>query len=275
MLSQETIKKLAEYLRIKPEDLQTAISSDTEQAIDIPELTVFIKDELEKRDSNLKTKNYNEGKTAGAEMIIKSMKEENGIDIEGKEPKQFVEALKKKFIEEAKIEPDKKVQELTQMNENFKATIAKLEREKTESEANFKKMSLQSNILNGITKDYLLSKNDLFLLMQNSGYTFEEENGKIIAKKHGETLRDAKMQDPLNFDVVFDEFATEKGLVKQEQNPLPGGRGGASSKTLPAAFATLAEFKKSWEEQGKSTNSHEFATKAQEYAKNNPDFFKE
>ena len=144
------------------------------------------------------------------------------------------------------------------------------------SKTNIEISSIQTSALNSVSKEYMLAKHDLLTLMNTGGYAIDEENGKIFVKKNGETIRDEKTQDPLPFDVVMDEFAKEKGLVKPDAAPpapTPTGRGGKSTTKPPAVFTTYKEMAAAFEAQGKSTYGHEFMTKAMEYSKDNPDFF--
>jgi hypothetical protein len=278
MLTKEKIKEMADYLHVSAEELTTAISEQNEVDIAIPDLSVYTNEELSTLKKNIEDQHYKNGFNAGSEVLVKDAKKKYGVESEGRDMDLFLEGYKKKVIEETKTEPNKKIQELESSNASLKATMARLEDEKSDLEKTHRKWKVQSNALNSIQKEYNLSKSDMMALMVSSGYEIDEdENGRVITKKQGNTVRDQKTQDPLSFDVVFEEFAKEKGQIKTETTTPPSpprGRGGTSSKNPPAAYSSLKEMEADWKAQGKSTLGEEFMAKAQECSKNNPDFFK-
>ena len=273
MLAESTVKAIAEYIRIKPEDLQAAVGDEKEVSLEIPKLLVFVSSELEERDKKVHKKGYDDGKIAGEEIIIKSLKEKYNVEADGKDTDSFITAFKAKVIEETKVEPGQKIKDLEGMVATLKKNVEKAETEKQDLENNLRKTSVRTTALNSVQKEYLLSKADMLALMTASGYDIDEENGKVITRRHGDILRDQKTQDPLSFDIVFDEFAIEKGQVKTEPAPNLTGRCGKTTHKPPAVYANITEMQKAWEAEGKSTLGAEFMAKAQEYAKDNPDFF--
>ena len=276
MLSAERIKAVEELLRVNFADFTAAINDEKEVEFELPELTGYTKEEVEALKKNVADQNYGNGLKTGSETVVKDAKKKYGVDFEGKDMDLFIDAFKKKVISENSMEPNKKIQELESVNAGLKASLSKAESEKDELVKSHHKLNLRTNALNSIKKEYNLPKSDMLTLMMASGYDIEDDNGKIVTKKHGETVRDSKTHDPMPFDVVFEEFAKEKGQIKPDAavtTPPVVGRGEKSTKTSPAAYATCKEFEAAWLAQGKSTNSAEFAAKATEYAKGNPDFF--
>ena len=260
---------------MKPEDLQAAIGDEKEVSFEIPKLLVFVASELDERDKKVQRKGYDEGKVAGEEILVKTMKEKYGVTTDGKDADSFVSAFKAKVIDETKVEPNQKIKDLEGIVSALRTNVDKTEAKNKDLENQLRKTSIRTDALNSIQKDYLLSKADMLSLMTTSGYDIDEENGKVVTRKHGEILRDQKTQDPLSFDVVFDEFAKEKGQIKIEQPAAPPqGRGGKSSTKPQSVYANFDEMQKAWEAEGKSTLGAEFMAKAQELAKDNPDFFK-
>lgn len=279
MLAEDKIKAIADSIRVNPDDFMAALNDANVVDFAIPEIFVYNKEEMEALKKNIQEQHYKDGYKTGMEVLVKDAKKKLGIESDGKDMDLFLDEYKKKIIEETKTEPNKKIQELEGVNSSLKANLARIESEKEEIIRNLKRTELKTNALSSVQKDYLLSKSDIFALMSSAGFEIDDENGKVITKRYGETFRDAKTLDPLPFDVAFDEFAKEKGLLKAAasappQNPAPG-RGGRTTTGKPAAvYSTYREMEADWKAQGKNTLSQEFLAKAEEYAKNNPDFFK-
>lgn len=270
MLSQEAIKKIAGIIKADPKVLEEAIKSEKETPVDIPELSVFTADELKTRDGNIEKTHYDNGRTAGVEMLIKDLKAKYGVELEGKDPEKFMNAFKSKIENDAKIQPDEKVKELSGTVTKLQDNIKTLQSEKEDLSKQLKNIGLTSKVLSSVEKEYLIGKSDMLSIMKSNGYSFEEEENKIVAKLNGNIIRDNMTQSPLSVDKVFDSYATEKKWIKE---PVRSGRGDGSSGGGKEIPSSLSEFEKQWKEDGKSTNSAEFLAKAQEYAKDNKDFF--
>jgi hypothetical protein len=275
MLTKDTIKKIAENLKIKTEDFEAAITNEKEVEVTIPELTIFTTDELKTRDENLKRKNYEDAKTAGVEILVKELKEKTGVSVEGKDPYKFMDAYKEHILNEAKVEPSEKIKEQDGIIEKLKTTVKSIESEKKALEDRVKETTLQQQIFSGIKKEAIIPVSDVYTLMKTKGYSFTEEKGKIIASMHGEVIRDDKTQDALSGIDALDAFISENNLEKQADPDDPTGRGGKSTKTNTGAITRLSELEKKYKEEGKSINGSEFMAEAQKLAKDNPDFFKE
>lgn len=276
MLSAEKIKAFEEAHRINYNDFVAAINDEKEVDFALPEVSIYTKDELDALKKNVTDQSYVSGLKAANDIAIKEAKKKYGLDFEGKDLDNLLDAHKRKIISETAVEPNKKIQELENVNTSLKASLARTESEMLELKNTTRKLKVSTNALNSIQKEYSLPKNDILSLMMLSGYDIDEDNGKIITTKNGETVRDTKTHDPMPFDAVFEEFAKEKGQIKAiaPEPTKPTGRGGVSSNTPPAAYGSLKEFEAAWVSQGKNIQGAEFAAKAQELAKNNPDFFK-
>lgn len=272
MLTQESINKIAEITKIEPSLLSEAITSNDESNIEIPPVISFMSDELSRRDSNLQKQKYDEGKTAGAEILIKDLKERYSVDIDGKDPDRFIEAFKTKTLEGANIEPDKKVKELQDIVDNLKATNTELEKEKISLESSIRLRSLKSKAFSGLESEFLLSNDKVFKLMENDGYTLEEDDGDVVFRLNGNIVRDTKTQDALSANKVIEEYAQKENILKKEESTR-SGRGDKSTRGSRSSVTSFSQLQKEWEESGKSINSSEFSAKAMELAKDNPDFY--
>ncbi|MEE9190116.1 MAG: hypothetical protein V3U16_05035, partial [Candidatus Neomarinimicrobiota bacterium] len=112
-MEQDLVSKAIETGEVKIESDKLIVKSEDN--------IIYTKAEFETYNKNLKDAEYKSGKTAGEEMAFKAMKNESGYEIEGyKDAKTFVSAFKTKVIEDAKIAPDKKIQDLTSDNDKLR-----------------------------------------------------------------------------------------------------------------------------------------------------------
>jgi hypothetical protein len=271
MLSEKALQTLADKLRIKVEDLSSAVKSDKDVDVTIPELTVFTSDELKLHDENLKKTNYESAKTAGEEMLIKSLKEKTGIKIEGKDPDKFISALKAQVLEEAKIEPNKKIEELQSDIDKLKINLKTAEEEKNNLSNQVRETALQQKIFAGSQKEAILPAFDIYTLMKSKGYSFNEENGKITVSQFGKVLKNDKTLEPVSGIDVFNNFIEENNLEKQEVDMK--GRGDKSTKNTSGNITKLTELVEKYKSEGKSVNGEEFMAEAAKLAKDNKDFY--
>lgn len=272
MLTQEAINKLASIIKVDAKTLSDAIGSESETTVEIPDLSAFTPEELERRDSNIKKENYDSGKVAGVEILVKELKEEHGIEIEGKDARKFLEAFRNKVIKDADIKPAEKDAETERIIAGLKSRNTELETENNTLNERIKINDIRSRAFSTITKDYSLSKEKILHLMSADGYELAEEGGLTVFRQNGNIVRDTKTQDPVTVDAVFDSYATANNLIKAEE-PLRKGRGTGSTRNNLSAPTTLSALKEQWEAEGKSVNSADFSARAIELAKDNPDFY--
>jgi hypothetical protein len=263
MLKQETIQKIEQLLKIK--GLAEAIRSEGEVDLIIEGISTFSDEELQ----TLKSNSYKDGKKAGVEMDVDDMKKELGLDFQGKTVKGLVEALKKKVLDDAKIEPEQRVKELSKDLDTLRKENERLSQTLAEQKTEALRAKTDRELFKEVPET-TLSASDLVDFARLKGYDFRlNEEGKIVPYKNGEPLKD-KTANPLGAKDVLSEFAKEFKLLKPEE-VIPEGRGGGDKKPL-ARPASISELKQQFLEQGKSVNGDEFRQAYQAAAKDNPDF---
>lgn len=269
MLKQETINKLATLAKIKPEDLLSAIKAEAETDLTIDDkLTVYTEDEVQ----TLKSNSYKDGKKAGVEMEVDDLKKELGLDFQGKTVKGLVEASQKKALADAKIEPEKKVQELNEKVSTLQNTVKEYETKLSQKDQEVTGVKINGELYKHIPQfgdnAPALAADEVITLMKANGYEFKLEEGKIIPYKDGKQLQD-KTANPLAPKDVVTSFLQEKKLITE--GTTIGGRGGDDKR--PAAKAgKLSELKKQFTEQGKSLQGIEFSQAVEAATKDNPEF---
>ena len=108
MIKKEVIAKLSALAKLKVEDLTAALEGTEEKDIEISDKVIsFTEDEV----TTLKNNEYKKGKSDGIEIEVKKFKEEKGLDFQGKTLEGLAEALTKKTLADAKIEPNKQIEE--------------------------------------------------------------------------------------------------------------------------------------------------------------------
>lgn len=264
MLKPEQIQKIESLLKIQ--GLSEAITSTEESSLDIPEVETFSEDELKR----LKSNSYQEGKKAGVEMDVDAIKKELNIESNSKTVKGLVEAIQKKTLEDAKIEPEKKVAELTERISTLTNTVKEYETKLSEKDNEVNSVKINGELYKHIPSlgenGPALGQDDVIQLMRANGYEFKLEEGKTVAYKQGKRLED-KMATPLAAGDVVKGFMSEKKLI----GTTPTGRGGGDKKATGRPM-NLSELKESFKAQGKHTQGQEFMDMAQKEKKENPDF---
>lgn len=261
----EALKKLG----LDPDKIETAAKADAETAIEIPQGEFFSTEQL----TTLKTNEYNTGKKAGEEMAVKGVKEELKLDFQGKTVKGLVEAAQKKALDDAKIEPDKKVQELQQQLTTVQTTATDLQKKLEAKDAEVTTAKVNSELYKYIPSPAengpALEPDDVIGMARNKGYEFKMEDGKTVAYKNGVKEID-KLGNVRPVKEVLTDFMKEKKLISDDGG-VPGGRGDGDKR--PGAKATkLSELKKTFTDQGKSLNGQEFANAVEVAVKENKDF---
>ena len=268
MLKKETITKVATLLKIKETDLEAAIKDEKEVDVAIDaKLQTFDDTELQ----TLKSNSYKEGKKAGVEMEVDEIKKELSYDFTGKTIKGLIEFNKKKVLEDAKIEPEKKVTELNEKLTTIQKSYKELETKLAEKDTEVATTKTKSEVFKHIPafgEDSGFDQEDVYNKMVREGYEYKLENGKTVAYKDGKQVLD-KVGNPVEIKDVVNNYVVEKKIVTPEAGPKGrgGGNGAASSK-----FASLSELKKVYQDQGKSLMGQEFSEAVQKAAKENPEF---
>lgn len=267
MLTKDTIKKIAGLLRIKEDELTTAITATDEQELEIAELTVLDDAELTK----VKNAEYNSGKVKGVEMAVKEVREAAGWDITVKTVQGIVDHAKKVGFEEAKVEPNAQVEKYKKDNDILKQTLAEKEQELSTVTSKISQAETNTEIYRAVPTlgENAPDVDTVLTIMAAKGYEFKKEGNTLVPYLNGEPMKD-KLANPLPIKDVITGFAIESKLMQTAEAPAKGrgaGDGGATN-----VFTKLSELETAWKAEGKNPNGVEFNNKVQELKKANPDF---
>jgi len=236
MIAAETLKKIAEVLKVDVSVLTAAIKSEKDEMLEVP--TLFTDDEKNAFGNN----RFNEGKKAATEIAVKDLKAKHGLEFEGKTLDAALDAYAEKKLTDAKIAPDEKVKKLTDENAKLKTDLQKaLDNEnsiKSDYEGKLFHVGIRNEVLAHIPDNTLIPKTDLIDLFMNRHRVTREDNSVVVYK--GEQALKDKIQNPVPLKDVVAQFA-EPYLKKNGMGGGDNGGGGAAGtfKTISEVYAHL------------------------------------
>ena len=202
----------------------------------------------------------------GVEIEVKKHRETYGF--EGRSINNLIEAVSKKALEDAEIEPAEQLKKI-QATLSDKETALKNALSKVgEVEKNFSTYKSQATIDKTITSFFpentILPKEDLKLIIKSKLNFSTDENGIVtVLDAAGNTLKDPTTANPLGAkDVITNFFKDNQAYLK----PIQGGGAGSDS-TGGQGKTSLEDFMTAQAEKGISPNSEEFNKELQAQVK--------
>jgi hypothetical protein len=263
MLKKQTLQQIAKLIKVKEADLKAALESEEEKDLEISEEIISLDEDEQKR---FIKNSYEDGKKAGEEMAVDEAKKELGFTYDGKKVKTLVAEVKKKTLEDAKVEPNKKITELEEKIQTLTNTVGDYEKKIADKESEVTTVKINGELYKHIPsfgdKGPAIGADDVIQLMRLNGYEAKIEDNKTVFFKGDKKLTD-KLGDPIAPKDVIKSFLTEKKLLVEEQTPE--GRGGGDGGG--AKSGTLSALKKQFESEGKSLIGQEFNQAVQDAVK--------
>lgn len=264
-LNKETIGWIAELSGVSAEDITAKINSENEEGIEKPQGELFTEDDLTKRDSS----KYNEGKSAGNEMLVKDLKKKHGYEFDGKDMDSFMShhdnELKKKYSKDSNSRVEELEKDLLKQKETFESEINGYKTQLSDLNGKYRGEAVRNTLLSIMPKNTTI-KPDAIVTLFKSDYQIEEEEGKMVVKRNGETLKDTKTATPLAVADVFKEYVIKEGFAKGDQ-----GRGGGNEFGNGTQYTskTPEDFQREWvaKNPGKSVTSPDYSRDYQEFRK--------
>ncbi len=267
---------MAKLLKLDLATVEAAIAAEAETDMDIPDnLMVLTSDELGLRDKAKDKIGYDRGAEASIEMFVKSKKNELGLEFDGKDPGKLLDTFKSKVLSDAKVAPNEVVVEKDSIIAGLRTNLATLEKEKNELGQTISQVKTEGAILRAVPANLVgVDAEEVLLTMRNKGFSFEEKDGAIVAKKNGELVANTAMQ-ALPITDVIKSYATERKWLAEEGAGAGAdrtGRGGGSSKASTGAATKLSEAEKQWVESGKNSGTADYQRHIESLVKENPSF---
>lgn len=203
----------------------------------------------------------------GEELAVKGFREEFGFT--GRKVTDLIEAVKKKAVEDAKVEPNEQVKKLQKTLEEKEIALQSALKAVTEKDAeynSFKNKSVIDSTIDGfIPENIALSKADIKLILKNK-MTFDVENGQVVVKDvQGNIVKNPTTADIMPVKDVIDNFFKENQTYLK---PVEGGRGDGDSKNK-GNKQSLDDFISEMKEKGVSNATPEFQEELNNRIKNN------
>ena len=260
----QSIAKLAKVSDV--DGFIEALQSESDTDFELPKVVVRTADEEESFKTNLLDNAKGETTKAAREILIKNMKKEIGLEFEGKKPEDFITNYKKHILDEAKIEPNKKIQELTESNDTLRKKLEDKDGEFDQLKSSYADKELKLNtqsFIPTLPESLGLNKSEASSLFFMS---HEIKDGQVY--KNGELLKNAN-EKPLTHKEAVDAFVTEKNWIEDD----PSGRGGGSGNSRDSGGdgLTLQDFEDACTEKGLKMGSAEANALLDEMAKENPE----
>jgi hypothetical protein len=221
----KTIKKLSKLIGVSVDDLKKAIEADDADSLIFDNLKVLKTDDLEIIKNNAKRDALADSK----KEFLKELKEKSGIKKDFAEIPDFLENYKIGVLSDAKIEPDKKIVELTSQLETAQKAIEKEKKERLAAEQ--KAINTQRNlkIYNKLPKNIpgnLTQDEAVDVLLR--GIETEYKDDKFYPLQNGKKLQDDK-GNFIDFETFIEQKIKTKGWDLVADNNVGGGAGKGGS----------------------------------------------
>lgn len=205
------------------------IDATEEKKIAIPETTkIFTGEAFTKATENIK----NDGIKIGKELVVKDMKEEVGLEFEGKNYKKFIEEYKTHVLKEEGKTVDEKVKSRDKTINELKEALTKEQKEKTEAINSQMQVKKDYELIKSLPKDRDPRFSDQqYITLLKSEMEFGEEEGKPVVKMKGEILKDGQF-NPIPYEAAIKQHFEQAKWIKTEEGSGgqgAGGRGAGSS----------------------------------------------
>lgn len=264
-MNKKFIETLAGKLKLDAEALAQTIASEEEATLELPEGDFYAKTDIETLKDNYGKERYEAGKVAEREVTYKNLSREVGLETI-KDHSEFVKAYQDKILKDAKVEPEKKVAELSE-------SVSKLQKQLEEKDGEIQ--NIQNSVKQKET-DYKLASSfpdlpeglGLTKAEAMSLFKMNMEVKEDGVYKNGQLLKD-NLERPLSLEQAVSSYVTEKGWTKPE--PPKGRGGGAGNQPAKPTITTIEEFESHLKEKGLTTGSAEANALLTEIAKENPE----
>ncbi|MBC8321132.1 MAG: hypothetical protein H8E34_10450 [Bacteroidetes bacterium] len=235
MLKQELKSFLSDTIEVDLEQLKAALTSDEEVEVKFKSGTLLDDAGLTGLKETVKKEGYNEGKVTGVEMEAKRVKEKFGIDVEGKNFDAILSIYEKNILANAKIEPDKKVKDLsaslTNLQKQYETDLGLKDNEIKNLSSEIGNYKINGELTRHLPDGLTGIKPNQFATLAKTEYGFGYEDGTFVAKRGDIILKD-KVEKPLPVKDVLTDYAIQNGWVASE------GRGAGDNAGSPSGFKT-------------------------------------
>jgi len=229
----ENILEVEKSLGLESGKLQEMIGSDEVHKIDLSKKVILDESVYNERVSNIKKETIQHTQ----EVFIKDLRNEFGLEFEGKTKDNLINGFKTK-LEKVKDESIKDPEErytnlksdFDKLQTNFVNKEKEVETIKNEFSQKEKLQKIKNDVFQFIPENTLVSKNTIMIEAEQKGFMFDTEDGNTVIKdRQGNILKNETTLSPIGIKEWITEFSTPF-LPK-----VDGGNGGGDDKRNPTA----------------------------------------
>lgn len=251
----KNISELAKFVKGGAEVLQKAIESEDEQSLEFIDGRFVTDGDLDTMKETVRKDAKKEGQTIGYDFAMKDIKKDFGLEIEGKDRETIVSTVKESILSNAKVEPNKKIQELTSSLDNLRSTFDTEKQTWEQSESKYKGQLRDISVMSELQKSTPDIKGlniGQFTTLVKSEYEFDfDDSGVLFAKKNGQPVKD-KMEQVVPVKNILTDYATQNGWFSSDGRGGGDNQGGGSSE-----FKSINDVYKHMEKSNIQPNSPE------------------
>jgi len=208
-------------------------------------------------DSSFIENHKKDARKEGVEIAVKQHREKYGFT--GRTIEKLIEAVENKTLEEAKLEPNEKLDKLKgkldEKEEALQNALQKVENQETQFK-NFKNEArLDKKLDSFIPDNSLLPKEDMKVILKNKlNFGTDDDGNDVVFDAMGQIMKDPTTANPKNpKDVVDNFFKDNQGYLK----PVEGGSGAGDSGNKGNKMS-MDDFIAKQAEKGNRVNTPEF-----------------
>ncbi len=245
------IVEVEKSLGIESGKLMEMLSSEDNHTIDLDSIVIMNKVSFEEREKNLKTTTINHTQ----ELFIKELRNEFGLEFQGKTKENLTESLKSKFDKiksESIKDPEERFLKLKtdfdQLQKNLLLKDTEIETVKNDFQQKEKTQKIKSDVFKYIPDNTLVSKNTILIEANEKGYTFDDMEGITVVKDlQGNILKNETTLSPIGIKEWMTDFIMPY-IPKTQGGAGKGDEGGAGTAGTYEAFLKEAQ-KNGWDTQ--------------------------
>lgn len=163
---------------------------------------------------------------AAIEIEVKKLRNDLGLDFQGKSIENLVEALTEKHKNEFTKEPSEQLEAKEKDLQTLKAKIQEIEATKKDVENQFNSyrnnLKLEKELGSVLPKDLAIPADDMLMIIK-SKLNPTVDGDRVVFKKGEDILKNDTTLDPLDAKTVLGNFFAEN---KHYLKPVNGGAGG-------------------------------------------------
>lgn len=224
----KNIDELEKALGLENGKLNEMFNSQEEHLIDLESKVVMDKKSLEERERNIKSNTIQHTES----VIIKELRNEFGLEFEGKTRENLNKAFKAKF-EKVKLEsvkdPEERFSTLKTDFEKLQSIVLDKDKQiediKNEYQQKQKNEKIKNDVFSFIPDNTLVSKNTILIEAKEKGYSFDDLEGVTVVKDaQGNVIKNTTTFSPIGIKEFIEDFVTPY-IAKPT-----GGAGGTDEK---------------------------------------------